>query len=157
MARKFKSPERFLKPDPRYGSLLITRFINQVMKRGKRSVAEKVVYFALEVLRERIPDKSPLEVLETAVENVKPRAEVKSRRVGGATLQVPVEVPPKRQLSLAIRWILESARSKSGAPMYRRLAEEIYQAYHGEGDAVTKRDNTHKMAAANRAFAHYAW
>jgi len=157
MAKRFKSPERFLKPDARYGSLLISKLINQVMRRGKRSTSEKLVYAAMEILKERVKDKDPLEVVKTAVDNVKPRVEVRSRRVGGATLQVPVEVPQRRQLSLAFRWLLEAARSKKGKPMAKKLADELYQAYMGEGDAVTKRDNTHKMAEANRAFAHYAW
>jgi small subunit ribosomal protein S7 len=144
-------------PDVKYQSELVARLINTVMRRGKKSVAERVVYGALDVLREKVPDKSPLETLTQAVENVKPKLEVKSRRVGGATYQVPVEVPEHRQTSLALRWIRMFADARKGVPMTRALAMEILDAYNNTGSAIKKREDTHKMAQANKAFAHYRW
>jgi len=148
---------REIQPDPVYGSVLAAKFINCIMRRGKKSVAERLFYKALEEIRRRVKDAEPFEVFKKAVENVKPLVEVKSRRVGGATYQVPVEVNPKRQQSLAIRWILQAARSQKGKPFHLRLANELIDAYHGRGAAMTVRENTHKMAEANRAFAHFAW
>jgi small subunit ribosomal protein S7 len=127
------------------------------MGRGKKSTAERVFYDALEYCREKISEKSPIEVFEQALNNVKPQVEVRSKRVGGATYQVPVQVAAKRQLSLAIRWMLDAARKKKGRPMAQRLGEEFVSAYNREGAAVTVRENMHKMAEANKAFAHFAW
>ncbi|MHC4861549.1 MAG: 30S ribosomal protein S7 [Planctomycetota bacterium] len=157
MPRKYTSTESLLKPDPKYGSLLASRFINCLMQDGKKSVAQRAFYAALDLIGERIKDKEPLEVFTQAVESVKPRVEVRSKRVGGATYQVPMEVSRKRQLSLSIRWILSSARGKKGRPMHRRLADEFMAAYRGEGEAMKKREDTHRMAEANKAFAHFAW
>ena len=146
-----------LKPDPRYGSILASKFINCLMHDGKKSTAQGVFYRALDIIKEKIPDQDPSEVFTRAVENVKPAIEVRSKRVGGATYQVPKEVEKKRQLALAIRWIIESAREKKGRPMHARLAEEISAAFKKEGAAIMKRENVHKMAEANKAFAHFAW
>ena len=157
MPRKYESTEKFLRPDPRCNSKLVSRFINCIMSDGKKSVAQAVMYEALELLSKKIPDKDPVEAFTEAIEIVKPMVEVRSRRVGGATLQVPHEVKRNRQQSLAIRWILEGARAKKGKPMARRLAEELFDAYNKQGSAFTKRENTHKMAEANKAFAHFAW
>jgi len=157
MALEYRSTEVFLQPDVRYGSMLVTKFINNLMHKGKKSVAEKLLYKAMEILKTRFEDKEPLEVFEAAIANVKPLVEVKSKRVGGATYQVPVEVSRKRQLSLAIRWILVATRSKKGKATYLKLADELTDAYKKQGVSITKRENTHKMAEANKAFAHFAW
>jgi small subunit ribosomal protein S7 len=157
MPRKYESTEKFLRPDPRFGSKLIARFVNCVMTGGKKTTAQAVVYDALDLLKKKIPEKEPVDVFTDAINNVKPMVEVRSRRVGGATLQVPHEVKRSRQQSLAIRWILEGARSKKGKPMSKRLAEELFDAFNKQGSAFTKRENTHKMAEANEAFAHFAW
>ena len=157
MALKFKSTERFLRPDAKYNSVLAAKFINCIMRDGKKTVAERVFYEALEVIGKRIKDVDPYQVFETAVNNVKPAVEVRSRRVGGQSYQVPVEVEPKRQLSLAIRWIRDAARKKRGKPMHLRLAEELMDAYKKEGASITQRENVHRMAEANKAFAHFAW
>ena len=146
-----------VKTDAKYDSLLVSKFINCLMERGKKSIAEKIFYEALGMIERRISDASPLEVFETAIGNVKPLVEVKSRRVGGATYQVPIEVSRKRQLTVAIRWILQAARSRKGRPMHQRLAAELLDAYKREGAAMTVRENTHRMAEANKAFAHFAW
>jgi small subunit ribosomal protein S7 len=156
MALKFRSTDRFIKPDPVYNSKLVSKFIGCLMRAGKRSVAEQVFYQAMDILRERVEDKQPLEVFEQAVDNVKPVIEVRSRRIGGMTYQVPTEVNSRRQTSLAMRWILEAAREKKGRPMYLRLADELLDAYRKQGAAYTRRENTHKMAEANRDFAHFA-
>ncbi len=157
MAKTYKSTERFLKPDPKYRNLLAAKFINCLMHRGKKSVAERIFYEALEVVGQRVKDKDPIEVFEAAIENVKPLLEVRSRRVGGSTYQVPREVPTRRRRSLAFRWILSAARNKKGKPMSARLADEILAAYRKEGAAMTMRENVHRMAEANRAFAHFSW
>ncbi len=143
--------------DPKYGSMLASKFINCLMWDGKKSVAQRVFYDALEEIAKKIPDVSPIEVFEQAVENVKPQIEVRSKRVGGASYQVPMQVNRQRQQSLAIRWILIAIRDKKGRPTALKLADEIAAAYNREGAAVTKRENTHKMADANKAFAHFAW
>ncbi len=127
------------------------------MRKGKKSVAEKVFYDAMEAIGKKMPDIESLEVFEVAVNNVKPLVEIKSKRVGGATYQVPVEVPKQRQQSLAFRWIIDAAKGKKGRPMYQRLADELIDAYKKQGAAITQRENTHKMAEANKAFAHFAW
>ncbi len=157
MPRKFNSTEHLLKPDPLCGDMLVSKFINCLMHGGKKTTAQRIFYQALDVIRERIRDKEPVEVFRQAVENVKPRVEVRSKRVGGATYQVPKEVNRKRQLSLAIRWILAVSRARKGRPMYRKLADELMAAYRGEGESIKKRDDTHRMAEANKAFAHFAW
>ncbi len=146
-----------VKSDAQYDSLLVSKFINCLMKKGKKSVAERIFYDALNLLEKRVPDANPLEVFETAISNVKPLVEVKSRRVGGATYQVPIEVSRKRQLTLAMRWVLQGARARKGRPMYERLATELMDAFRKEGAAMTVRENTHRMAEANKAFAHFAW
>ena len=156
MALKFRSTARFLRPDPVYGSKLVSKFIGCLMRRGKRSTAEQIFYRAMEALGERVEGKQPLEVFEQAIGNAKPIIEVRSRRIGGMTYQVPTPVSDKRQLSLGIRWILESARSKKGRPMAMRLSNELLDAYHRQGTAHERRENAHKMAEANRDFAHFA-
>ena len=145
------------KPDVKYANVLLSKFINCIMMEGKKSTAERIAYDALGLIGQKLKDVSPVQVFETAVNNVKPLVEVKSRRVGGATYQVPVEVTPKRQISLAMRWIRDAARGRKGKPMYQRLAAELIDGYHREGVAMTVRENTHRMAEANKAFAHFAW
>ncbi len=154
--RRRRAEKRELIPDVKYNSELVARMINFLMERGKKSVAQKIVYDALEAIGRKKQDLDPLEVFLQAIENVKPQLEVKSRRVGGATYQVPVEINPERQVALAMRWLLGFARSRKG-PMQDTLAVELLEAYDNTGNAVKKRDDTHKMAAANRAFAHYRW
>lgn len=157
MALKFRSTGQFLKPDPRYESKLVTKFINSLMIGGKKSVAEKIFYKAMDIVNDRTEDEvGALEAFEQALDNVKPVIETRSRRIGGMTYQVPAEVPPKRQTSLAIRWILEAATSTDGQPTYVSLAEEITDAYRKEGAAYTRRENTHRMAEANRDFSHFS-
>lgn len=146
--------QRTWKPDIKYGSEVLTRFINAVMSDGKKDVARSVVYQSLEHIREGKQD--PLEVFETAIRNVSPLMEVRSRRVGGATYQIPREVPQQRRLALAFRWIIKSAHSKKGKPMATKLATELLLAFKGEGDAVKKKEDTHRMAESNKAFAHFA-
>lgn len=157
MADKFTRSRTQLAPDPRYGSKLVSKFINCLMHDGKKSVAQRSFYDAMDLIAEKIPDKEPVEIFTVAVENCRPSLEVKSKRVGGANYQVPTPVNSKRQQTLAIRWILEVCRDKKGRPMNRRLAEELMAAYRREGAAITKRENVHRMADANKAFAHFAW
>jgi small subunit ribosomal protein S7 len=157
MAKKWTVSHEELKPDAVYSSKLVTKFINCMMLGGKKSAAQKVFYGAMKLVSEKVKDKTPLEVFETAVNNVKPMFEVRSKRVGGASYQVPMQVRPSRQQSLALRWILEAARGKKGKPMAERLAAEFVDALSGQGGAMTMRDNVHKMAEANKAFAHFAW
>ena len=143
--------------DPKFGSLLASKFINCMMWNGKKSNAQRVFYGALDIIHEKLKDAEPIEVFTQAVENVKPNIEVRSKRVGGASYQVPMQVNRTRQQSLAIRWILGSCREKKGRPMHEKLAAELLQAYNREGAAYTKRENVHRMADANKAFAHFAW
>jgi small subunit ribosomal protein S7 len=143
--------------DPRHESVLASKFINCLMWDGKKSTAQRVFYDALEVIRKTVSDAEPIEVFTQAVENVKPNIEVRSKRVGGASYQVPMQVNKIRQQSLAIRWILLACREKKGRPMYEKLAAELIAAYNREGAAMTRRDNVHRMADANKAFAHFAW
>ncbi len=157
MAKKFTASVSQLKPDPVFESKLVAKFINCLMLDGKKSIAQKVFYDAMDVISKRIEDVEPLEVFETAITNVKPKLEVRSKRVGGASYQVPMQVKTKRQLSLAFRWILAAARGKKGKPMKLRLAGELMDAYKKEGAAMTTRENVHRMAEANKAFAHFAW
>ena len=144
-------------PDARYGSVLVTHLTNIIMNRGKKSTAQRTVYGALDQIKEQTEGQNPIEVFQQALENIKPKVEVKSRRISGATYQVPVEVVPTRQTSLALRWIVDYSRGRKGASMQRALALEILDAFKNQGNAVKKRDDTHKMAAANKAFAHYRW
>jgi small subunit ribosomal protein S7 len=146
-----------LRPDPRHGSLLASKFINCLMEDGKKSVAQSLFYKALDIVASKVNDADPIEVFHRAVENVKPAVEVRSKRVGGAAYQVPMQVNRNRQQSLAIRWILTAVREKKGRATHEKLAEEIMAAFKREGAAVTKRDNVHRMADANKAFAHFAW
>ena len=157
MASKRTASATTLKPDPRYGSLLASKFINCLMWGGKKATSQRVFYDALDQIKKRIPDADPIEVFTQAVEHVKPTVEVRSKRVGGATYQVPMQVNKTRQQSLAIRWIIGASRGKAGRPMYLRLADELMAAYRREGEAMTKRENTIKMAESNKAFAHFAW
>ena len=151
-----KSAEQ-LTPDPKFGSKLLTKFTNCVMERGKKAVAFRIMYEALDLVAKRVKDKTSIEVFEAALTNIKPNVEVRSRRVGGSNYQVPMPVNPRRQQSLAIRWIIDAARGKKGRPMAQKLATEIVDAFNREGAAWTARENVHKMAEANKAFAHFAW
>jgi len=146
-----------LRPDPRYGSLLASKFINCLMEDGKKSVAQGVFYRAMDIVAKKVADTEPIEVFNRALENVKPSVEVRSKRVGGAAYQVPMQVSRNRQQSLAIRWLLQAVREKKGRGTHEKLAEELIAAFKREGAAVTKRDNVHRMADANKAFAHFAW
>jgi len=156
MRRKIKNKKE-LAPDPIYNSQKVTKLINYVMNDGKKEAARKIVFGALDAIKEQAKVENPIEVFETAMKNITPLMEVRSRRVGGANYQVPVEVRPDRRTSLAYRWIIEAARNKKGKPMHLKLAEEFLLAAKNEGDAVKKRENVHKMAEANKAFAHFAW
>src|SRR5437868_13481138 len=155
--KKWTKSEETLRPDPRFNSKLASKFVNCMMWNGKKAVAQRIFYDAMETVANRIKDQSPIEVFEGALNNIKPSIEVRSRRVGGSNYQVPMPVARRRQQSLAIRWLLEATRAKAGKPMSHRLAAELSDAFHNEGAAVTKRENVHKMADANKAFAHVAW
>ncbi|WP_437186113.1 30S ribosomal protein S7 [Planctomicrobium sp. SH668] len=157
MAKNFTASKTQLKPDPRFNSKLVTKFVNCLMYDGKKSVAFGVFYEAMEAIEKKIPDVSPLEVFNAAIDNVKPSTEVRSKRVGGATYQVPTPVNYKRQQALSIRWLLEAVRGRKGRPVAQSLADEFIAAYKREGVAMTKRENVHRMADANKAFAHFAY
>ena len=157
MSRKQSNFTRDILPDPKFGSEMITRFINMVMVSGKKSVAEKIVYGAIQTISEKNKSANAVDLVEKALDNVSPMVEVKSRRVGGATYQVPVEVRPKRRQTLAMRWIIDAARKRGEKSMPSRLAGELLDAVEQRGTAVKKREDTHKMAEANRAFSHYRW
>ncbi|MCX7723831.1 MAG: 30S ribosomal protein S7 [Thermodesulfovibrio sp.] len=156
MPRRGYVPRREVLPDPKYQSKLVSKLINVVMKDGKKSISEKICYGALEIIKEKT-GQDPLKILKQAVENIKPVLEVRPRRVGGATYQVPMEVRPNRRLSLALRWLVMYARQRKEKTMKERLAGEILDAYNNVGSAIKKKEETHKMAEANRAFAHYRW
>ena len=156
MPRRGLVPKREILPDPVYGSQLVTKFVNVVMKDGKKSTAERILYDALEVIRERT-EEDPMKVFKKAVDNVKPAVEVKSRRVGGSTYQVPVEVRPSRRLALSMRWLIGAAKGRGEKTMNLRLANELMDAAQNRGVAIKKKDDTHRMADANKAFAHFAW
>src|SRR5215813_8011336 len=156
MSRRRDVPKRKITPDPKYKDKLVAKFTNSVMSDGKKSVAEGIVYGALDIIQSRFKE-DPLEVFRKALDNVKPKLEVKSRRVGGATYQVPVEVRPERRVSLAMRWIVIHSRTRGEKTMRERLAAELVDAAQNRGNAVKKKDDTHKMAEANKAFAHYRW
>ena len=156
MSRRAQAPVRTILPDPKYKDKLISKFTNTIMLSGKKAVAEGILYGALDVIQDRFKE-DPLEVFRKALDNVKPKLEVKSRRVGGATYQVPVEVRPERRVALAMRWLVTYARDRGEKTMRERLAGELRDAAEGRGNAVKKKDDTHKMAEANKAFAHYRW
>jgi small subunit ribosomal protein S7 len=154
---RLTASKKMLAPDPKHGSVLAGKFVNSMMWSGKKSVALNVFYDALDEIAEKVKDAESIDVFTQAIENVKPNIEVRSKRVGGASYQVPMQVNKNRQLSLAIRWILQSCREKKGRPMHEKLAAELLAAYNREGAAMTKRENVHRMAEANKAFAHFAW
>jgi len=155
--RRRKAQEREVPPDPKFNSQVVAKFINMVMLEGKKSLTEKIVYGALERVKTQLNEPDVLKVFYKAIDNVRPRLEVKPRRVGGATYQVPIEVRQQRGTSIALSWMRDFARAKKGKPMEEKLAEEIIAAYKGEGSCIKKRDDTHKMAEANKAFAHFRW
>jgi len=156
MVRRREPPKRVIAPDVRYNSVLVAMFVNRLMKQGKKSTAYRIMYDAMDMVGERA-NKNPLEMFEQAMDNVKPIIEVKPRRVGGATYQVPMEVSPERRISLAMRWLLAAARARNGRTMAEKLAGELLDAANNQGAAIKKREDTHRMAEANRAFAHYRW
>src|SRR5687768_5656182 len=156
MPRRREVPKREVLPDPLYNSQLVTKFVNVVMRDGKKTVAERILYDALETIRQRSCD-DPMKVFKRSVENVKPAVEVKSRRVGGSTYQVPVEVRPTRRLALSMRWIIQSAQKRGEKTMRLKLAGELLDAAENRGGAIKKKEDTHRMAEANKAFAHYRW
>jgi len=155
--RRRKAQEKEILADPKFNSKIVAKFVNMVMLEGKKSVAERIVYEAFEIAKKNLNEQDILKVFYKALDNVRPRLEVKPRRVGGATYQVPIEVRQERGTSIALRWIRDFAQSKKGRPMEQKLAEEIISAYKGEGAAIKKRDDTHKMAESNKAFAHFRW
>ena len=157
MAKKFTASSQQLKPDAKYNNKLASKFINCLMWDGKKSTAQRVFYDAMDIISKNVKDAEALEVFEKAINNVKPLIEVRSKRIGGASYQVPMQVNARRQQSLAFRWILASARGKKGKPMCERLASELIDAYNEHGGAMTTRENVHRMAEANKAFAHFAW
>ena len=154
---KFKSTERFLKGDPIHGNLVVSKFINQIMLDGKKTVAQKIVYSAIDMLGKRVEGQEPLDAFLSAIDNVKPNIEVRSKRVGGATYQVPIEITRKRQQALAIRVIVGNTRGRKGKPVAQSLADELHDAFQRQGASIQWRENTHKMAEANKLFAHFAW
>ena len=155
--RRRRADKRKTAPDPKFNSELVSRFVAMIMVEGKKTIAESIVYKALDILQQKTNDESAIKALNKAIENARPRLEVKARRVGGATYQVPTDVAPARGVSLAMRWIRDYARNKKGKPMEVKLADELVAAYKLEGSAIMKRDETHKMAEANRAFSHLRW
>lgn len=154
--RRRRAEKREVIPDPKYKNVVVSRFINTIMTQGKKSKAENIVYGALEVLAQKT-GKPAVEVFQKALDNARPQLEIKPRRIGGATYQVPIDVKPERGISIAMRWIRNFARTKKGKPMEVKLADELLEAYNNQGAAIKKRDDTHKMAEANKAFAHYRW
>jgi small subunit ribosomal protein S7 len=155
--RRRRAEKRQTVPDPKYSSEMVARFVSIIMNKGKKTIAENIIYGALDIMKYKTPEDSPLKAFNKAIENARPRLEVKGRRVGGATYQVPVDVSPQRGSSLAMRWLRDFARKKKGKPMTIKLADELLAAYKNEGPAIKKRDETHKMAEANRAFSHLRW
>ena len=156
MSRKRKAPVRKIYPDPRYGSVVISKFINSIMYDGKRSTAEKILYQALDKIKEKNKE-DPIKIFNSAINNVKPNLEVRSRRVGGATYQVPVEVKSKRSQALALRWLIDASRKRKDKKMSDKIFNEIYDAYQNRGSAIKKKEDMHKMAESNKAFAHFRW
>lgn len=157
MSRRHSAEKRQIEPDPLYGSVVLAKFINKVMERGKKSVARNLVYRAIEKFANKVKSDNPLEVFEQALENAKPTLEVKSRRIGGATYQVPIEIPTNRRSSMAMRWIINHSRSKAGRSMEDALAGELADCFNNQGTTIKKKDDTHRMAEANKAYAHYKW
>ena len=157
MPRRKITEKHTIVPDPRYNSMLVTKFTNGIMETGKKSLAQRIFYGAMDIIEQQVTDQESIAVFDKAMEKVRPKVEVKSRRVGGATYQVPVEVRPERRNALAIRWIIGFAKSRSGKSMSEKLAAELMDAYNERGASVKKRDDTHRMAEANKAFAHYRW
>jgi len=157
MSRRRRAEKREVLPDPKFGDLIVTKFMNGIMYEGKKAVAESIVYGAMDILEAKRRDQGPLETFHSALDNVAPSVEVRSRRVGGATYQVPVEVRPERRRALAIRWLVSAARNRGENTMTDKLAAELLDASNNRGSAVKKREDTHKMAEANRAFSHYRW
>ena len=157
MSRRRRAEKREVLPDPKFGDLIVTKFMNGIMYEGKKAVAESIVYGAMDILEAKRRDQGPLETFHAALDNVAPSVEVRSRRVGGATYQVPVEVRPERRRALAIRWLVSAARNRGENTMTDKLAGELLDASNNRGSAVKKREDTHKMAEANRAFSHYRW
>jgi small subunit ribosomal protein S7 len=157
MSRRRQATKRSVTPDGKYNNALVARLVNTVMISGKKSTAQRIVYGAFDTISEKNPASNPIEILQRAVDNAKPRIETKARRVGGATYQVPMEIPVDRQNALALRWIVDFADSRKGQPMKSALANEIMEAFQGQGNAIRKRDEVHKMAQANKAFAHFRW
>ena len=155
--RRRRAEKRKIQPDPKYNSLLLSKFINMVMKKGKKSVAESIVYGAIDIISKKTPDKNPVEVFEKAIDNVRPLLEVMPRRIGGATYQVPMEVERPRGNFTSMMWIRDFARAKKGKSMKEKLADGLVEAYNNTGPAMKKREDTHKMAEANKAFSHYRW
>ncbi|MFQ5594143.1 MAG: 30S ribosomal protein S7 [Anaerolineae bacterium] len=156
MPRRGRAPRREIVPDPRYESVRVARFINKLMTRGKKSVAERIFYGAMDLIEERA-QKNPMEVFEEALQNATPLLEVKPRRVGGSTYQIPIEIRPERRESLAMRWLIQTARNRAGKSMAEKLANELMDAANDAGVTIKRKDDTHRMAEANRAFAHYRW
>src|ERR1051325_264466 len=157
MSRRRQADKRPVVKDAKYQSVLVTRLVNTIMRGGKKNTAQRIVYGAFERISEKNPASNPIEILQRAVDNAKPRIETKARRVGGATYQVPLEVTVDRQLALAMRWLVDFADARKGTPMKDALAAEIMEAFQGQGNAIRKRDEVHKMAQANKAFAHFRW
>jgi len=157
MSRRRRATKREIDPDPIYGSTLLAKFINKVMEQGKKSIARRIVYNALQKFAEKVKIENPLEAFEQALENAKPALEVKSRRIGGATYQVPIEIPAARRISMAMRWIIQYADAKPGRSMEDGLAGELVDCFNNQGSTIKKKDDTHRMAEANKAFAHYKW
>lgn len=157
MSRRRRAEKRKIDPDPKYKSIVLSKFINKVMLGGKKSLAQRIVYDAIEKFASKVKEENPLEAFEQALENAKPTLEVKSRRIGGATYQVPIEIAPDRRTSMAMRWIIRYSREKVGRSMTDGLAQELADCFQNQGSTIKKKDDTHRMAEANRAFAHYKW
>lgn len=157
MSRRRRAEKRHIEPEPLYGSILLSKFINKVMMGGKKSVARRIVYNALEKFAKRVKAENPMEAFEQALENAKPALEVKSRRIGGATYQVPIEIPANRRISMAMGWIINHSRAKAGRSMEEGLSAELADCFNNQGTTIKKKDDTHRMAEANKAFAHYKW
>jgi len=155
--RRKRSIKRTINPDPKYDNVLVAKFINHLMKGGKKSVAQTILYKSFDIIEKSLKDKDPLDVFDQAIKNVAPFVEVKSRRIGGAHYQVPKEVKGERKITLAMRWIINASRNKKGKPMHQKLAEELMEACKNEGTAIKKKQDMHRMAEANKAFAHFSW
>lgn len=157
MSRRHRAEKRVTEPDPLYGSIVLSKFISKVMERGKKALARRIVYNAISKFSQRVKAENPLDAFEQALENAKPALEVKSRRIGGATYQVPIEIPANRRASMAMRWIIAHSRAKAGRSMEDALAGELADCYNNQGTTIKKKDDTHRMAEANKAYAHYKW